>query len=192
MNPRSPFDPVCHVVLVAPQIPNNTGAIVRLCANIGASLHLVEPLGFRLDSASLRRGGLDYGELTHTSIHATWDECREQLDSELGESSRWWALSTRAGERYDHIDTDGVDVFVFGCESDGLPAGVLAELAPRHLRIPMMPGSRSINLANAVAIVAVDSWRRRGFPGAGNDTATTAESFAAASRPRYADGGTAG
>lgn len=165
-----------EIVVVAPQIPTNTGAIIRLCANIGAPLHLVEPIGFSLDDRSLKRGGLDYHELATVTVHSSWAACRAAVGADRG----WWGLTARAADRYDSVPVETGDVFVFGCESDGLPPDVLDDLSGRHLSIPMVSGSRSINLANAVAVVAVDRWMRLGFPGAaasdGSVGATASES----------------
>jgi tRNA (cytidine/uridine-2'-O-)-methyltransferase len=153
-----------EVVLVAPQIAPNTGSIVRLCANAGARLHLVEPLGFTLDDRSLRRGGLDYHELTDTQCWPSWDACRDGL----GRERRWFATSAGSSERrYDEIAYEPADVVVFGCEADGLPASVLDEFTPEdRLYVPMRPHNRSLNLASAVAVVVYEAWRQHGFPGA--------------------------
>ena len=156
------------VVLVAPQIATNTGNIIRLCANVGAGLHLVYPLGFDLDAAALRRGGLDYHELTDTSTWATWDECR----GALGRDRRWFATTTRAPHRrYDEVDYRAGDVVVFGCEATGLGEALLTEFPPDHrLHVPMRPSNRSLNLANAVSVVAYEAWRQHGFTGAATGT----------------------
>jgi tRNA (cytidine/uridine-2'-O-)-methyltransferase len=153
-----------EVVLVAPQIATNTGNIVRLCANVGARLHVVRPLGFDLDAAALRRGGLDYHELTDTQIHDTWEDCR----AALGAERRWFATTTRAPHRrYDEVDYRAGDVVVFGCEATGLGDVLLAEFSrDRRLHIPMRPSNRSLNLANAVSVVAYEAWRQRDFAGA--------------------------
>jgi tRNA (cytidine/uridine-2'-O-)-methyltransferase len=152
------------LVLVEPQIANNTGAVIRLCANVGARLHLVRPLGFELDDRSLRRGGLDYHELADTRCWEDWRACR----AGIGVERRWFA-TTAAGERpYDEVAYRPSDVIVFGREADGLAADVLGDIAPNNrLRIPMRPGNRSINLANAIAIVAYEAWRQHGFAGGG-------------------------
>jgi tRNA (cytidine/uridine-2'-O-)-methyltransferase len=153
---------VIHIVLVEPQIAVNTGSIIRLCANTGAQLHLVEPLGFSLDERSLRRGGLDYHELAVTMVWPSFAECRAAL------GGRWFATVARAGSvRHDAVEYRADDVVVFGRESDGLSDLVLDEIPPdRHVHIPMQPGNRSINLANAVAIVVYEAWRQLGFEGA--------------------------
>jgi tRNA (cytidine/uridine-2'-O-)-methyltransferase len=153
---------VIDVVLVEPQIAVNTGSIIRLCANAGARLHLVEPLGFSLDEAALRRGGLDYHELAETKVWPSFAECRAAL------TGRWFATVARTGSaRYDAVQYRDGDVVVFGREADGLSGDVLGTFAPdQRVHIPMQPGNRSINLANAVAIVVYEAWRQLGFDGA--------------------------
>ena len=152
------------VVLVAPQIASNTGSIIRLCANVGARLHLVDPLGFSLDSAAVRRGGLDYHELVDVRRWASWPECRSGLDADR--SRRWFATTAAGRARYDECAYRPGDVVVFGCEARGLPAEVLAEFDDdRRLAIPMRPDNRSLNIANAVAIVTYEAWRQHGFEG---------------------------
>ena len=154
-----------EVVLVEPQIATNTGNIIRLCANVGCRLHLVRPLGFSLDDAALRRGGLDYHELTDTQIWDTWEECRAALGVV---QRRWFATTTRLPHRcYDDVDYRTGDVVAFGCEATGLGEPFLDEFPSEHrLHIPMRPSNRSLNLANAVSIVAYEAWRQRGFDGA--------------------------
>jgi tRNA (cytidine/uridine-2'-O-)-methyltransferase len=152
------------IVLVEPQIAVNTGAIIRLSANAGARLHLVGALGFSLDSTALKRGGLDYHDLTDTRQWESWAACR----AELGTDRRWLAATSRARHRYDLVEYVATDVLVFGCESDGLPEPVLAEIADEdQIMIPMRPGNRSINLANAVSIVVYEAFRQLDFPGTG-------------------------
>lgn len=149
-----------HVALIEPQIPPNTGNVMRLCANTGTTLHLVEPLGFRLDAKSVRRAGLDYRELAEVRVHASLDAC---LDS-LGRP-RWFAFTTRASDSYAGGRYQPGDAFVFGAESRGLPQAVLDSCpADRRLRIPMLPEARSLNLSNAVAVVVYEAWRQHGFP----------------------------
>ena len=150
-----------EVVLVEPQIATNTGNIVRLCANVGCRLNLVRPLGFSLDDAALRRGGLDYHELTDTQVWDTWEECR----AALGRERRWFATTTRAPHRrYDEVDYRPGDAVVFGCEATGLGETLLSEFAgDRRLHLPMRPMNRSLNLANAVSIVAYEAWRQHDF-----------------------------
>lgn len=157
-----------EVVLVEPQIATNTGNIVRVCANVGARLHLVRPLGFTLDAAALRRGGLDYHELTETQVWDTWNDCRDAIGAER----RWFATTTRdPHRRYDDVEYRVGDVVVFGCESTGLGEPFLGEFSSRHrLHIPMRPSNRSLNLANAVSVVAYEAWRQRDFEGAATGT----------------------
>ena len=157
-----------EVVLVEPQIATNTGNIIRVCANVGSRLHLVGPLGFSLDSAALRRGGLDYHELVDTKTWDTWGECR----AALGIERRWFATTTRDPHlRYDEVDYRAGDVVVFGCEATGLGEARLVEFPPdRRLHIPMRPSNRSLNLANAVSVVAYEAWRQRDFVGAATGT----------------------
>jgi tRNA (cytidine/uridine-2'-O-)-methyltransferase len=150
------------VVLFEPEIPPNTGNIIRLTANSGARLHLVEPLGFDLSDRQLRRAGLDYHDLAHVVVHAGWTACKASLHGR-----RMFALTTKGTVRYDQVAFEEGDVLVFGPETQGLPTAVREELAPeRRLFIPMRPGNRSINLSNAVALVVYEGWRQRGFPGA--------------------------
>ena len=150
-----------EVVLFRPEIPPNTGNVIRLCANAGARLHLVEPLGFSIEDRQLRRAGLDYHDLAQVAVHASWEACVEAL----GER-RVFALSRRARRSYDEERFEAGDAFVFGPETDGLPAQVLDTFAPeRQLRLPMRPGNRSLNLSNAVAIVVFEAWRQNRFAG---------------------------
>ena len=149
-----------HVVLVAPEIPPNTGNVIRLCANTGATLHLVEPLGFDLSSAQLRRAGMDYAELASVSVHPGWPACRAALGD-----ARLFALTTR-GTLLGDSRFQPDDAFVFGSESRGLPAEVLADIDENHrLRLPLIPGNRSLNLSNAVAVMVYEAWRQQGFVG---------------------------
>lgn len=154
-----------EIVLVAPQIAVNTGNIIRLCANVGARLHLVEPLGFTLDERALRRGGLDYHELVDTTCWPSWDACR----AGVGHGRRWFATTARPpGVTYDSVAYEPGDCVVFGCEDGGLPAPILDQFAPeQRLTIPMRPGNRSLNLGNAVSVVAYEAWRQHGFDGSG-------------------------
>jgi tRNA (cytidine/uridine-2'-O-)-methyltransferase len=150
-----------HVVLYEPEIPPNTGNVIRLCANTGTQLHLVRPLGFRLDDRELKRAGLDYHEYATLSVHESWSECHTALSAH-----RSFAFSTRAAHRFSETAFAPGDVFVFGPETRGLPAAVLAGFAPeRQLRLPMLPVIRSINLSNAVAVVVYEAWRQNGFDG---------------------------
>ncbi len=150
-----------HVVLVAPEIPPNTGNVIRLCANTGAKLHLIEPLGFDLSDAQLRRAGLDYAEMACVTVHPDWPTCRTALGD-----ARLFALTTKANRRHASAEFSPGDVFVFGSESRGLPASVLADIDEnRRLRLPLIPGNRSLNLSNAVAIMVYEAWRQQGFAG---------------------------
>ncbi len=154
-----------HVILVAPEIPPNTGNVIRLCANTGAHLHLVEPLGFALSAATLRRAGMDYVELAIVTVHADWATCRAALAA--AGATRLFALTTKGARRHASADFMAGDALVFGAESRGLPAHVLADIAAENrLRLPLMPGNRSLNLSNAVAVVVYEAWRQNGFAGA--------------------------
>jgi tRNA (cytidine/uridine-2'-O-)-methyltransferase len=150
-----------HVILHQPEIPPNTGNVIRLCANAGAALHLVRPLGFELDHARLRRAGLDYRELVTVAVHDDLDGCLDVL-----QRPRVFAFTSHAVHRYsDTAFADG-DALLFGCESRGLPPDVLAGLPETHpLRLPMRPDNRSLNLSNAVAVAVYEAWRQLGFPG---------------------------
>ncbi|HEY0180394.1 MAG TPA: tRNA (cytidine(34)-2'-O)-methyltransferase [Dokdonella sp.] len=151
-----------HVVLFQPEIPPNTGNVIRLCANSGAALHLVRPLGFDLDHAKLRRAGLDYHEFATLAVHDDLDAFAAAVAPR-----RVFALSTRGGVRYDAVAYADGDALLFGAETRGLPQPVLEQIAPeRRLRLPMRPGNRSLNLSNAVAIVVYEAWRQSGFAGA--------------------------
>jgi tRNA (cytidine/uridine-2'-O-)-methyltransferase len=154
------------VVLVHPEIPPNTGNVIRLTANTGADLHLVEPLGFRMDDRELKRAGLDYHEHARVRVHRDLESCREALD--VPAPRRWFAFATRATTSLYETRFEPGDVLVFGCESTGLSAAALAGFAPRRtLRIPMRPGVRSLNLSNAVAVAVYEAWRQQGFAGSG-------------------------
>ncbi len=148
-----------HVVLHQPEIPPNTGSVIRLCANTGAQLHLIEPLGFALDDARLRRAGLDYHEYAQLRVHADLAGCQAQLGQR-----RWFALTTKATTSVYAARFADEDVLLFGCETRGLPAAVLEALPEaQRLRLPMRPTSRSLNLSNAVAVVVYEAWRQLGF-----------------------------
>ncbi|SEJ23945.1 tRNA (cytidine(34)-2'-O)-methyltransferase [Frateuria terrea] len=151
-----------HVILYRPEIPPNTGNAIRLCANTGASLHLIRPLGFELDDARLRRAGLDYHEYARVAVHEDLDACLLAL----GEP-RVFAFSTRG--RVAHVDAryaEG-DALLFGCETAGLPEEVFGAIPPeQRLRLPMRPQSRSLNLSNTVAVAVYEAWRQLGFTGA--------------------------
>ncbi len=150
-----------HLVLYEPEIPPNTGNVIRLCANTGATLHLVKPLGFRLDDKSLQRSGLDYHDLADVRVHADLDTCLEALGD-----SRVFAVETGGRHRYADRHYRAGDAFLFGPETRGLPPTVLSRIGhDNSLFIPMKAASRSINLSNAVAIVAFEAWRQLGFAG---------------------------
>jgi tRNA (cytidine/uridine-2'-O-)-methyltransferase len=152
-----------HVVLYEPQIPPNTGNVIRLCANTGATLHLVRPLGFRLDDKHLRRSGLDYHDLADVRVHADLQAC---LDALPGPTPRLFAVETGGRLCYSRHEYQAGDAFLFGPETSGLPAAVMQRLGgDRSLSIPMRPASRSLNLSNAVAVVAFEAWRQLGFTG---------------------------
>ena len=149
------------VVLYQPEIPPNTGNVIRLCANTGTELHLVEPLGFRWEDRSLKRAGLDYHEFARVFRHADWSACQSAL---VGR--RLFAVTTRGGQRFDSPVFQIDDVFVFGSETSGLPADVLAGFPEnQRLRLPMRPGQRSLNLSNAVAVTVFTAWQQSGFAG---------------------------
>lgn len=151
-----------HIVLYEPEIPPNTGNIIRLCANTGARLHLIEPLGFEMDDARLRRAGLDYREWAEVARHRDWERFVAAVAPE-----RVFALTTKGAVNYAGTDYRAGDAFLFGPESRGLPAEMLARFeAGRRIRLPMRPGSRSLNLSNAVAVVCFEAWRQCGFQGA--------------------------
>jgi len=148
-----------HVVLFEPEIPPNTGNTIRLCANTGATLHLVKPLGFRLDDKSLQRSGLDYHDLADVKVHANLEVCLSHLGG-----SRLFAVETGGKCCYSDVRYQAGDAFLFGPETRGLPASALRQAAPDHcLFIPMRAHSRSINLSNAVALVVFEAWRQIGF-----------------------------
>ena len=153
--------PQFHVILFQPEIPPNTGNIIRLCANSGARLHLVRPLGFELSDKHLRRAGLDYHEYADLQVH-------DDLPSALAaiNPARLFAFSTRATQRYDQVAYADGDAFLFGPESRGLPQDVLDALPDlQRLRLPMRAGNRSLNLSNAVAVTVYEAWRQHGFIG---------------------------
>jgi tRNA (cytidine/uridine-2'-O-)-methyltransferase len=149
------------LILYEPEIPPNTGNIIRLCANTGVQLHLVEPLGFELDEPRLRRAGLDYREFVAVETHVSLDAALDALDQ-----PRVFALSTRGGTRYDRPAYRAGDAFLMGPETRGLPQAVLDALPPaQNLRLPMREGNRSLNLSNAAAVVVYEAWRQLGFDG---------------------------
>jgi tRNA (cytidine/uridine-2'-O-)-methyltransferase len=150
-----------HVVLFQPEIPPNTGNIIRLCANTGCTLHLVKPLGFPLDDAKMRRAGLDYHEYANMQVHEDWQACATALGNR-----RIYVMTTRGSQRYDTISYQAGDVFLFGRESAGLPAELRDSFPPeQRIKLPMMPDNRSLNLSNAVAVTVFEAWRQHGFAG---------------------------
>ena len=149
------------VILHQPEIPPNTGNVIRLCANTGARLHLVEPLGFALDDARLRRAGLDYHEYAPLQVHADFDAFLRSAAPQ-----RVFAVTTRAQVRYDAVRYADDDALLFGSETSGLPQAMLDAIPPaQRIRLPMRAGNRSLNLSNAVAVVVFEAWRQLGFRG---------------------------
>ncbi len=154
-----------HIILFSPQIPPNTGNIIRLSANVGAALHLIEPLGFRLNEKSCRRAGLDYHALTNLSLHKNLDDCIASLDT-----ARLFAITSRGTVSVFESQFAPGDAFLFGSETAGLPDAVHARFGEsQKLRLPMIAGNRSLNLANAAAIVVYEACRQTGFTVAGED-----------------------
>jgi tRNA (cytidine/uridine-2'-O-)-methyltransferase len=147
------------VILYQPEIPPNTGNIIRLCANTGARLHLVKPLGFSLEDKQLLRAGLDYHEFATITVYESWADCIECF-----KDRRMFAVSTKGTHRYDLVEYAKDDILVFGPESRGLPSEILQSVAEQHcIRVPMVPGNRSLNLSNAVSVVLYEAWRQVGF-----------------------------
>lgn len=172
------------VVFYQPEIPPNTGNAIRMCANTGCRLHLIEPLGFSLDDARLRRAGLDYHELTVLRVHASWQACLAALEAERP-ARRLHLFTTRARHHFGAVRFEQGDVLVFGRETAGLPAAVLDAAGPEHwVRIPMMVGNRSLNLSNAAAVAVFEGWRQLGYAGAetgaGGETVAGGETGAGA------------
>ena len=152
------------VILYQPEIPPNTGNVIRLCANTGARLHLVEPLGFSLDDKQLRRAGLDYHEYATLQVHASLDAALSAITQRNDAAPRLFALSTRGTQRLDAPTYRAGDAFLFGPETRGLPDAVLASVPEtQRLRLPMQPHSRSLNLSNTVAVVVFEAWRQCGY-----------------------------
>jgi len=152
------------IVLVNPEIPPNTGNVIRLAANAGAELHLVEPLGFRMDDRELKRAGLDYHEYTRVRVHRDYAACRDALERER--PRRHYAFTSRGGARLAEIGFAPGDALVFGRETTGLDDAVLAQFDERsRIRIPMRPHNRSLNLSNAVAVAVYEAWRQNGYVG---------------------------
>jgi tRNA (cytidine/uridine-2'-O-)-methyltransferase len=148
-----------HIVLFEPEIPPNTGNIIRLCANTGAQLHLVKPLGFSLEDKQLKRAGLDYHEYANLQVHENWEACKQALSGK-----RMFALTTKGSTRHTDLQFKADDVFVFGPETRGLPQEIRDEFLPEHrVRLPMLPDSRSLNLSNSAAILLYEAWRQIGF-----------------------------
>src|SRR5579863_2117174 len=150
-----------HVVLYQPEIPPNTGNVIRLCANSGAQLHLIRPLGFDLDHAKLRRAGLDYHEFAAVAVYDNIDAFVAAIKPQ-----RLFAVSTRASTLYTNAQFAADDAILFGPETRGLPQSLLDALPPeQRLRLPMRPHNRSLNLSNAVAVIVYEAWRQQGFGG---------------------------
>ena len=149
------------IVLFQPEIPPNTGNLIRLAANTGCRLHLIEPLGFDLSDRQVARAGLDYHDMACVQVHVDWAAARRALPGR-----RWFALTTKGSTRYTNPRFEAGDVLLFGPESRGLPPDILAQFeADYRLRLPMLPGSRSMNLSNAVSVVVFEAWRQNGFAG---------------------------
>ncbi len=147
-----------HVALVSPEIAPNTGNVIRLCANTGTTLHLIEPLGFLLEDRLLKRAGLDYHDMTDMHVHTSFDSLIAELNP-----FRWFAYTSRGARRYDEISYDKTDLLVFGCESTGLPADITDRAGENTVYLPMRPNNRSFNLSNSVAITVMEAWRQLGF-----------------------------
>jgi len=149
------------IILFQPEIPPNTGNIIRLCANTGAKLHLVKPLGFSLDDKQLQRAGLDYHEYASLQVHENWETCQQHFTGR-----RLFAATTKGAKRYSEISYTAEDVFVFGPETRGLPIEILDTFdVERRIRLPMLPHSRSLNLSNSAAVIVYEAWRQTGFQG---------------------------
>lgn len=154
------------VILHQPEIPPNTGNVIRLCANTGARLHLIQPLGFSLEDKHLRRAGLDYHHYTSLKVHSDLSSALAQISEHNGAMPRVFALSTRGTVRYDMPRFAPGDAFLFGSETSGLPVLVWETVTPQHrLRLPMRPGNRSLNLSNTVAVMLFEAWRQMEFAG---------------------------
>jgi tRNA (cytidine/uridine-2'-O-)-methyltransferase len=154
-----------HIVLVHPEIPPNTGNVIRLAANTGCALHLVEPLGFSMDDKLLRRAGLDYHEFTAVHRHADWPAL---LAARQAAGGRLFGFTTRGSQPLATVAWQPGDWLVFGCETAGLPAELRDSLDPaQRVRLPMRPGQRSLNLSNAVAVAVFEAWRQQGYAGGG-------------------------
>jgi len=150
-----------QIALYQPQIPPNTGNIIRLAANNGCKLHLIKPLGFNLDEKPLRRAGLDYHDLANVSMHESYDDFIKAIDG-----ARVFAITTRGTQNYTDVSYQEGDVFLFGSETSGLTDAIFSSLEKDHwLRVPMIPNNRSLNLSNTVAILSYEAWRQQGFVG---------------------------
>ena len=158
-----------NIVLVHPEIPPNTGNVIRLAANTGCALHLVEPLGFSMDDKLLRRAGLDYHEFTAVHRHADWPALQAAYLAESARTGgRQWAFTTRGALPFGTVAWQPADWLVFGSETAGLPDKVRDSFEPsRRVRLPMRPNQRSLNLSNAVAVVVFEAWRQQGYAGGG-------------------------
>ena len=147
------------IALFEPEIPPNTGNIIRLCANTGAALHLIEPLGFKLEDKQLKRAGLDYHEYTNLTLHKNWVDFVAVMDGK-----RMFAITTKGSQNYTKVSFKADDVFVFGPETRGLPEEIRNTFEPEHrLRLPMLPDSRSLNLSNSAAVLLYEAWRQLDF-----------------------------
>ncbi len=155
-----------HVILYQPEIPPNTGNVIRLCANTGAQLHLIEPLGFEIDDKRLRRAGLDYHEFAAVRVHPSLEACLKALNAEQGHPPRLFALTTRGRASSHRTRYQAGDAVLFGPETRGLDQALIDSLPPeQRLRIPLRPDNRSLNLSNAVAVVVYEAWRQQDFCG---------------------------
>ncbi len=148
-----------HIALFEPEIPPNTGNIIRLCANTGAALHLIEPLGFKLEDKQLKRAGLDYHEYANLTLHKNWEYFKLAMAGK-----RMFAMTTKGSQNYANVEFKAGDVFVFGPETRGLPEEIRNEFTPEfRLRLPMLPESRSLNLSNSAAVLLYEAWRQTKF-----------------------------
>jgi tRNA (cytidine/uridine-2'-O-)-methyltransferase len=148
-----------HIALFEPEIPPNTGNIIRLCANTGATLHLIEPLGFKLEDKQLKRAGLDYHEYANLKVYKNWIEFKQAMADK-----RLFAITTKGSQNYAKVNFNAGDVFVFGPETRGLPEEIRNEFAPNfRLRLPMLADSRSLNLSNSAAVILYEAWRQLDF-----------------------------
>ena len=150
-----------NIILYQPEIPPNTGNAIRLCANTGSQLHLIKPYAFELDEKRVRRAGLDYHEMAAVHEWESLEQCLDSIDAK-----RWFAITTRGTTRFDQPLYQSGDAFVFGPETRGLPQTLIDSCpSEQRIRLPMMPGNRSLNLSNAVAVVAFEAWRQLGYKG---------------------------